>query len=232
MPDGTVAGRRPGRPPNPAIRTRREEEILDAAAKLFAEHGYSDMATQALADELGIGKGTIYRYFPTKRDLFLAAVDRMMRQLTARVDEATQRVEDPIEQMRGGIESYLSFFAERPEVVELLIQERAHFRDRKKPTYFEYREANRGRWAELTERVMHEGRIRNMPVDRIMDVIGDLLYGTMFTNYFVGQRRPPAEQAADLFEVAFYGILSDSERQRLRSNGTSREPSGAEHDRA
>ena len=232
MSDGIVAGRRPGRPPNPEIRSRREEEILDAAAKLFAEHGYSDMATQALADELGVGKGTIYRYFPTKRDLFLAAVDRMMSQLTASVDHAVASVEDPFEQMHWGIRSYLAFFAQRPEAVELLIQERAHFRDRKKPTYFEYRDANRDRWAELIERLMRQGRIRTMPVDRLMDVIGDLLYGTMFTNYFVGQRRPPAEQAADLFDVAFCGILSDSERQRLRNNGTSRAPSGAEHDRA
>lgn len=232
MPDGIVAGRKPGRPPNPEIRSRREEEILDAAAKLFAEHGYSEMATQALADELGVGKGTVYRYFPTKRDLFLAAVDRMMSQLTANVDDAVAAVEDPVEQMRSGIRSYLAFFAQRPEAVELLIQERAHFRDRKKPTYFEYRDANRGRWAELVERLMRQGRIRTMPVDRVMDVMGDLLYGTMFTNYFVGQRRPPAEQAADLFDVAFCGILSDSERQRLRSNGTDGEPSGAEHDRA
>ena len=232
MSDATIAGRRPGRPPNPEIRSRREEEILDAAAKLFAEHGYSDMATQALADELGIGKGTIYRYFPTKRDLFLAAVDRMMCQLTVSVDEAIAAVEDPIEQIERVIEGYLSFFAERPQAAELLIQERAHFKDRKKPTYFEYREANRGRWAEHIERVMRQGRIRNMPVERIMDVIGDLLYGTMFTNYFVGRQRPPAEQAADLFDVAFYGILSDSERRRLRSKAADRQTSGAEHDRA
>jgi AcrR family transcriptional regulator len=232
MSDGSVAGRRPGRPANPEIRSRRKEEILDAAAKLFAESGYSHMTTQALADELGVGKGTIYRYFPTKRDLFLAAADRMMGQLTATVDGAVASVEDPVEQMRCGIRSYLAFFAQRPEAVELLIQERAYFRDRKKPTYFEYRDANRGRWAEHIERLMRQGRVRSLPADRVMDVMGDLLYGTMFTNYFVGQRQPPAEQAADLFDVAFCGILSDSERQRLRTNGINREPSGDEHDGA
>ena len=41
-----VSQRKPGRPASQAIRTRRREEILEAAAKLFAEHGYSDTATR------------------------------------------------------------------------------------------------------------------------------------------------------------------------------------------
>ena len=57
------------------IKVRRQEEILEAAATLFAECGYSDADTQTLADRLGVGKGTIYRYFPSKQELFLAAVD-------------------------------------------------------------------------------------------------------------------------------------------------------------
>jgi len=49
------------------IKIRREEEILEAAAIFFAECGYSEADTQTLADRLGVGKGTIYRYFPSKR---------------------------------------------------------------------------------------------------------------------------------------------------------------------
>ena len=142
---------------------------------------------------------------------------------------------DPIVLMHRGIESYLAYFMERPEAVELLIQERAHSRDRKKPTYFEYRDANHDRWAEHFQELIRQGRIRSMDVERIMDVIGDLL-GTMFTNYFVGHRRTPAQQAADLFDVAFCGILSESERLRLSRSGTSGpgncQSSGVEHDRA
>src|SRR5947209_4064740 len=75
---------------------RRQEEILDAAAKLFAEHGYSDADTQRLADKLGVGKGTLYRYFPSKRELFLAAADRAMRQLRQSVDASIGGIADPL----------------------------------------------------------------------------------------------------------------------------------------
>ena len=52
---------------------RFASEILETATELFAEQGFSDAVTQALAAKLQVGKGTIYRHFPSKRELFLAA---------------------------------------------------------------------------------------------------------------------------------------------------------------
>ena len=58
-----------------------------------------------------------------------------------------------------------------------------------------------------------QGRVRDVPVERIMDVMGDLLYGTMFTNYFISRNRSPEEQTADILDVALHGIYTESERQ-------------------
>jgi AcrR family transcriptional regulator len=208
----SVTKRGPGRPVDDSIRTRRQEQILDAAAKFFASRGYSEANIQELADVLQVGKGTIYRYFPSKENLFLATVDRMMRKLTEAIDASIEAADDPVEQLSGAIRAYLRFFAEHPEATELLIQERAHFKDRKQPTYFVYREANTLRRSARIRALIDEGRFRNIPVERIGDVVGDLLYGTMFTNYFIGRDRAPDEQAADLLDIVLYGILSDSER--------------------
>jgi AcrR family transcriptional regulator len=206
--------KRPGRPVDVTLRERRREEILEAAARLFAECGYSDTDTQMLADRLGVGKGTLYRYFKTKRDLFLAAVDRVSRQMRRHIDAAIAGVRDPLEQIERAVEACLDFYDCHPEFVELLIQERAQFKDRKKPTYFEHREANCQRWHELYRSLMAQGRVRNVPPERITDVISDLLYGTMFINYFAGQRKPAREQARDILDIVFHGILTAPERRR------------------
>lgn len=211
MRNSTTKPRRSG---DETLAASRREEILDAAARLFARHGYADTDTQLLADELGVGKGTLYRYFPSKRDLFLATVDRVMRELCREIDACFENSEDPLKQMASAFEAYLTYFAERPEAVELLMQERAQFKDRKKPTYFEYREANAERWRALWRSLIAQGRVRDMPVDTIRDAMSNLLYGTMFTNYFAGQDRPPREQARELLDVAFHGVLSDAERRR------------------
>ncbi len=73
--------KKPPSPASEALWATRKEEILTQAATLFARHGYSETDTQLLAETIGVGKGTVYRYFPSKRELFLAATDRVMRMM-------------------------------------------------------------------------------------------------------------------------------------------------------
>ena len=70
-----------GRPRDEGRHEARHEAILVAAARLFARHGYAGLDLQVLADEIGIGKGTIYRYFASKReaDEFLGQCERENR---------------------------------------------------------------------------------------------------------------------------------------------------------
>jgi AcrR family transcriptional regulator len=214
-----AAPRKPGRPVDESLHVRRRKEILDEAADLFAARGYADTDTQVLADRLHVGKGTLYKYFPSKRELFLAAVDRVMRRLREAVDAAIEAVEDPLERVSIAIRAYLDFFAEHPGFVELLVQERAHFKDRKRPTYFEHRDANVGRWKALFASLIAEGRVRKVPVERITDVLSQLVYGTMFTNHFAGQRKSSAAQAGDILDVVFHGILLDRPRPARHARG-------------
>ncbi len=203
-----------GRPVDDELLHRRCAEILDAAVELFAEHGYWESDTEELAKRVGVGKGTLYRYFPSKRELFLAAADRVMRQLRERIDAAVSRCDDPLQQISVAIESFLTFFDEHPSFAELLIQERALFKDRKKPTYLEHREKNVVRWQQLYQSLIDEGRVRPMAVDRITSVLSDLIYGTMFSNHMAGRQRSLREQAEDIVQVVFCGILMPQERKR------------------
>lgn len=197
-----------------SLRSVREQEILDAATSLFAEHGYAETDTQLLADRLGVGKGTLYRYFPSKQDLFLAAVDRGMRRLCEHIDASLADLHDPSERITQVVRSYLAFFSGHPELVELFIQERAYFKNRKEPAYFEYRKTNRERFRAMYRSYIEQGQVREMPVDRILNVLGDLLYGTMITNYFSGREASLDTQAEDILDVVFHGILSEEGRKR------------------
>ncbi len=193
----------------------RQEEILIQAAKLFAERGYDKTDTTLLAETVGVGKGTVYRYFPSKRQLFLAAADRVMRMMRERVDARMARIDDPLERITAGVHEFLGFFGEHPQFVELLIQERALFRDRTRPTFIEHREMNVERWRAFYRDLILQGRVRDIPVDRITDVLGSLLYGTIFMNYFRGSTKTPPEQARDIIDVVFRGILSQSELEQF-----------------
>ncbi len=186
----------------------RRTGILDMATLVFAEFGYRQTDVQVIADRLGVGKGTIYRYFPTKEALFLQTVDRGMQRLSERIAQATAAETDPLRQFEAAVHAYCAYFDQHPEVIELIIVERGEFKQRKQPTYFQYRDASQERWRALFEQLMAAGRVRRMPVDRLLDVTNDTLYGTIFTNYFAGRRKSFELQAADILDVIFHGILS------------------------
>jgi AcrR family transcriptional regulator len=207
---GTAARRSPGRPRDVRLPERRRREILAVATQHFAEHGYAATDVQRVADELHVGKGTVYRYFPSKERLFLAAVDQGMRDVKEAVDRASSGAPTPWKRIEAGIRAYLEFFDDHPAVVELIIQERAQFRDRKQPTYFVHREANMGPWQELVRGLIDDGVLRDVPVTRVTDVISHLVYGTMFTNHFAGRKKSLAGQCSDLLDVVMNGLLTGS----------------------
>jgi AcrR family transcriptional regulator len=57
-------------------RERRREEILDAARRCFARHGYEGATVARLEQETGLSRGAIFNYFPTKEAIFIALVER------------------------------------------------------------------------------------------------------------------------------------------------------------
>jgi AcrR family transcriptional regulator len=55
---------------------RRKEQLLDVAAELFAREGYARATTAQLAKAAGVTEPIIYRHFESKRDLFVALIER------------------------------------------------------------------------------------------------------------------------------------------------------------
>ncbi len=201
-----TAKQRPGQPKDENLAERRRREILAEAARLFAETGYPRADLQVLADRLGVGKGTVYRYFPSKEALFLAAVDEGIRSLTDAIDAAIEEETDPVRRVETSVRTYLGYFDRHPELVELLIIERAEFRDRKKATYFAYKERHHDRRRVIAEEGINSGAFRQMDPDRLMRVVSDLLYGVIFTNHFSYRRVPFEQQAEEVIDFVLHGI--------------------------
>lgn len=59
-------------------REMTEERILEAALNLFSEKGYSGASTNEIAKEANVAEGTIFRYFPQKKDMLLGVVSKLV----------------------------------------------------------------------------------------------------------------------------------------------------------
>ncbi len=210
----------PGRPRDPDLAEQRTEEILRHAIGYFARNGFFGADVDAVAAAAGCAKGTVYRYFKSKRHLFSAAVDLVMSDLIAAT--LTTSAEDPLERLEHAIRSYLMYFDAHPESIELLVQERAEFRDREEPTFFQFRRSRNLTGKTLVGTLMDQGRFRSMPVDQALDIVGNLLYGTIFTNYFAGRTTSLEQQATDIVDVLMIGLMTPPEAEKWRTRTETR----------
>jgi AcrR family transcriptional regulator len=114
--------------------SRREEaseqrrlEILRAARKVFARKGYADTVVDDIAAEAGIGKGTLYLYFPSKEQVYLAALLEDARKLNRLTREAMGAAATWKDKLRAYMEVKLSYFDAHQDFVRIYMTE---FRNR------------------------------------------------------------------------------------------------------
>lgn len=60
-------------------RELKRDRIVQAAARVFAENGFSGTTIRRISQEAAVGKGTVYEYFSSKEELFFAVFEWMMQ---------------------------------------------------------------------------------------------------------------------------------------------------------
>ncbi len=86
---------------NEAVRQETRESILDAVDRLLERNGYKKMKIDDIAEEVGIGKGTIYLHFRSKEDVALAHIDRIVQRLLVQLNEIAGSNAKPLAKLRA-----------------------------------------------------------------------------------------------------------------------------------
>lgn len=76
------------------------EAILDATDQLLSRYGYQKMTIDDLAKEVGIGKGSVYLHFPSKEEIVLSHIDRIIEQLKGKLSAIAKSSSTPEERLR------------------------------------------------------------------------------------------------------------------------------------
>jgi AcrR family transcriptional regulator len=98
----------------------KREEILAAASEEFSQRDFHQVLIDDVTARAGVGKGTVYRYFPTKEELFIAAVLRSLDEFHERflrIFEAEAALE---EILADAVSRMLAYFRGRAEFFALL----------------------------------------------------------------------------------------------------------------
>ncbi len=176
---------------------------------VFAANGYRLADCQDIADQAGVGKGTVYRHFSTKEALFSASLREGMEQLREHVETAAARVEDPLAKLKAAFHAYLAFFDETPALIELILLERAEFRSLRTSMYFSYSEADRGIWLPLLQQLKDQGRLRVDEPDLALDTLGVIAFGSAVSDRLNADGPSLSDRAEQLFDIFQSGVIRD-----------------------
>jgi AcrR family transcriptional regulator len=115
------------RPPPEELVERRRTEIIEAAYEVFAIKGYSATGIADIAERLGIGHGTFYRYFKNKRDILDQVVDygveRIMQALEVETAEPATTLDEFRDQLRRIGESLFALLDAEPGLGQVVLLE-------------------------------------------------------------------------------------------------------------
>ena len=109
-----------GARPADGKRAGKRERILRAATELFAEREFHRVLMEDVAARAGVGKGTLYRYFETKDDLFVASLSYALDLTTERLSRKLERADSPLDQLRIACKQALRFFRENDHLFHVL----------------------------------------------------------------------------------------------------------------
>jgi AcrR family transcriptional regulator len=101
----------------------RRRQLLDAGAELFARHSFEEISMRDIAAAAGVSKPLLYHYFPSKIDLFKAAVADKATELQRLIEPS--RDGPPVEQLADSLDAYLAWIEANAQTWSKLMQSAA-----------------------------------------------------------------------------------------------------------
>lgn len=187
--------RRPGRPRSDEAR----QAILESTLALLKETGFNDLSVEGIAARAGVGKATVYRWWPNKAALvieaFLQIVGPELRfpKGDSVRDTIQQQMRRVTKLWRGEVGAVLASIIgagqSQPEMLEAIRKN--------------WVEPRRAEARALIQKAQMKGEIRaDIPADTMLDI----LYGAFYFRLLVGHAAADQALVDAIFEIANHGI--------------------------
>ncbi len=90
--------------------SKRYNEIIDAAAKVFRDKGYKEATLEDIANEVGMLKGSLYYYITKKEDLLYAVVERPLSEMTETLKQIVNTSYTPTKKLEKALQNHIAGF--------------------------------------------------------------------------------------------------------------------------
>ncbi|CAN5403312.1 hypothetical protein BH10ACI3_BH10ACI3_25540 [soil metagenome] len=188
------------------------DAILDATDRLLARYGYKKMTIDDLAQEVGIGKGSVYLHFESKEEIALSHIDRIIERLKSKLSDISSKPAGPEDRLREMLNARVLIRFDSVQhysqsLNELLSNVRTKLLERRK-RYFDEE-------ARLLATVVAEGQAAKIfapgdPFDLAQTLVAatNSLLPYSLSAFELGDRNEVAERSAKTADMLIRGLKS------------------------
>ena len=101
----------------------RKKQVIKEAARLFSAKRFDEVLMDDIAQQAGVGKGTIYTYFADKEELYFAVVFDGISRLNEKLQSKADRQQDPERELKRMVHAIVSFFSQNRFFFRLMSKE-------------------------------------------------------------------------------------------------------------
>jgi AcrR family transcriptional regulator len=189
-------------------REQRRLAILQVAEQVFREKGYSEALTAQIAARAGVVEGSIYRYFPGKRELLIRVVEQWYERILADYDQQLAALSGTRARLRFLIWRHMNVIHREPAMCRLIFRQLRAWPEYRRTSVFALTREYTRRTLEILQQAIDAGEFR---ADVPLRLVRDMIYGGVEHHtwvYLRGEGDFSPDAAADAMTDLVYRALA------------------------
>lgn len=192
-----------GIPLTEEVLDNRRREIINTAVKLFAQKGFTETSMREIAESAGVGKSTLYDYFPSKDEILIAYILNEVLHMTSEAEEIIAQDLSAAEKFRRIMRRHMEYILASKKLYLRITFEAQRLGMESQQRIQKHRHAHQDILCRLVEEGIRNGEFR--PVKPLLAIRS--MFSLLTTNIYT--TRPtgsPEEMLVEAFDIIFKGL--------------------------
>jgi AcrR family transcriptional regulator len=162
-----------------------------------------------IAKRANIAKGTVYLYFPSKKELFISTIKEGLEALSQKIITELENIDNSVERIKKAISTHMLYLKDHQALYKILLQPDMEFMGDVLKTVKDYKLSKLPKMAEAIKLGIKEKQIRNLDGESLSYMILGMIDLSLY-QWLLNPEEEPIEKKIDLLlDVLFNGILSE-----------------------
>lgn len=191
--------------------TDRRTRILVAAQEVFAREGFRSAEVRTVAERAGVGKATIYKFFPSKEALLMVIVEESLIHIRDLALTALVASGDPLQRLENAALAMIRFIEQNGQFARVLIQEAGEFTGEIQRRHLALVEQNLPFAEAFFSTLREQGYFQALSARETVHLMVNVLVGATYT-WAVNGEGDLEEQSMRYLRVLVEGLRTDPKK--------------------